>query len=263
MVRERSPWRAVAIPSEHGGWGLTLEPIVLGLLVAFSWAGVAIGIAALLGFLMRTPLKLALIDVRRGRSLARTQLATMIVVGELAVLLLLAVVAVDAAGWRWLVPVAVAMPLVAIELWFDIRSRSRRLVPELCGAVGISAVAASIILAGDEPARLAAAASSILAGRAIASIPFVRVQIARLRHGDAALAQSDVFQVLGGAVALASAAVDDRVLLGSLAVVALAVGQAMWTRRGPVPPAKVVGLRQMAFGFAVVAATAGGALVIA
>jgi hypothetical protein len=52
----RSPWRAVVIPSEHGGWGLTLEPVVLGLLVAPSIAGLAIGVAAFLAFLVRTPL---------------------------------------------------------------------------------------------------------------------------------------------------------------------------------------------------------------
>jgi hypothetical protein len=33
---ERSRLRSVALPSEHGGWGLTLEPAVLGLLVAPS-----------------------------------------------------------------------------------------------------------------------------------------------------------------------------------------------------------------------------------
>src|SRR5438067_8458307 len=44
----RSPWRAVVIPSEHGGWGLTLEPALLGLLVAPSIAGGALAIAAFL-----------------------------------------------------------------------------------------------------------------------------------------------------------------------------------------------------------------------
>ncbi|MDX2007394.1 MAG: hypothetical protein SFU83_19325 [Meiothermus sp.] len=28
------PLRSVALPNEHGGWGFTLEPILLGLLVA-------------------------------------------------------------------------------------------------------------------------------------------------------------------------------------------------------------------------------------
>ena len=55
------------MPDEHGGWGLTAEPALLGLLVAPSWAGAALGIAAFLAFLVRTPLKLVLVDRWRGR----------------------------------------------------------------------------------------------------------------------------------------------------------------------------------------------------
>ena len=57
---------------------------------------------------------------------------------------------------RALVPLAVAAPLFAVELWFDARSRGRRLVPALCGAVGISAVVAVIVLLDDQSASLAA-----------------------------------------------------------------------------------------------------------
>ncbi|HDL49896.1 MAG TPA: prenyltransferase, partial [Actinobacteria bacterium] len=39
--------RSVAMPTEHGGWGFTLEPIILGLLVAPSPAGWEIAAAAL------------------------------------------------------------------------------------------------------------------------------------------------------------------------------------------------------------------------
>jgi hypothetical protein len=53
----------VAIPSEHGGWGLTFEPVLLGLLVEPSWPGVAIGAAALTAFLVRTPLKFSIAAV--------------------------------------------------------------------------------------------------------------------------------------------------------------------------------------------------------
>ena len=87
--RERSPWRAVAVPSEHGGWGLTLEPVLLGLLVGFSWSGVAIGLATFLAFLVRTPLKLALVDRRRQRRLPWTRVASQI-----------ALVEIVAARWR-------------------------------------------------------------------------------------------------------------------------------------------------------------------
>src|SRR6478736_3133505 len=79
----RSPWRAVVIPSEHGGWGLTAEPALLGLLVAPSIAGGALAVAAFLAFLLRTPLKVVLVDRRRHRELERDRLARRVVVLEL------------------------------------------------------------------------------------------------------------------------------------------------------------------------------------
>jgi len=143
------------IPSEHGGWGLTLEPVVLGLLVAPSVAGVAIGIAAFLAFLVRTPLKMLLVDRHRNRELERDRLARRVVAAEAVALAAMVVVAFTRADAEWVVPFVVALPLFAVELWFDARSRSRRLVPELCGAVGISAAAAAIALAGGEGYALA------------------------------------------------------------------------------------------------------------
>ena len=43
----RAGWRGVAVPTEHGGWGFTLEPILLGLLVAHSATAWEISAAAL------------------------------------------------------------------------------------------------------------------------------------------------------------------------------------------------------------------------
>ena len=257
-VSERSTWKTVAIPSEHGGWGLTAEPILLGLLLAFSWAGVAIGAAAMLAFLARTPLKLALVDRRRDRELERTVLARRIGLAEVVVIVVLGVIGLVAAGWTWLVPAASALPLFGIELWYDIRSRGRRLVPELCGAVGMGAVAAAIVVAGDGAAAPAAAAWLVLAARSIGAIPFIRTQIGRLHRGAVSTRSSDLFQLLALVVATIAAVVDPDVLLGSIAVVVIVVLHLVWVRRSPVPPAKVLGLRQMALGFVLVAATSAG-----
>jgi hypothetical protein len=259
----RTSWCGVAVPTEHGGWGLTAEPILLGLLVAFSWAGLAIGVAALLAFLVRTPVKLLAVDRRRGRHLERDRRARSVAIVELVLLGVLGLTAISSAGWGWLVPVAIALPLVAVEFWFDVRSRSRRLIPELCGAVGVSATAAAIIVAGDGSARLAAAAWLILAGRVVASIPFVRAQIQRLRHTGASLRVADSMQMVGAAVALAAVVVDFPVVFGAVAVALLAIAQAVWMRRSPVPPAVRIGLRQMLLGFAVVVAAAVGVLALA
>ena len=257
---ERPVWRTVAIPTEHGGWGLTLEPVLLGVIIAFSWPGVAIGLAAFLAFLVRTPLKLAIIDRRRHRSLPRTGLATSVAILELAVLVVLVASGVAGAGARWLIPVALALPLFAIELWFDVRSRGRRLVPELCGAVGISAIAASIVIAGGGDGSLAVAVWMILAARSLASIPYVRTQIARTHRRPTSLPATDAFQFTGAGLAVLAVAVDDRVLVGAAVVMAAALAQSVVTRRADIAAVKVIGLRQMAIGLAIVAATATGAL---
>jgi hypothetical protein len=257
VAAARSPLRAVALPTEHGGWGLTAEPALLGLLVAPSVAGLALGLAALVVFLARTPLRVVLVDRWRGRDLGRTRVARRVLAVELAALAGLVVVAgVTASGTFWW-PALLAAPLVALELWFDMRSRSRRLVPELAGSVGVSCVVAMIVLAGGEEPRLAAGLWLVLAGRAISAVPHVRAQVARLHRrasSAAVLAVADLVALVAAAVAVA---VWPALLAGALAVAAL-VGLHRLGARRSVPPAVVIGVRQAVAGLALVAVTAIG-----
>ena len=100
----------------------------------------------------------------------------------------------------------------------------------------------------------------MLSGRVVASIPLVRTQIQRLRHGDISRRLADRMQVVGVMVAAVAVVVDRSVALGAGAVALLAVVQVRWMRRTPVPPATTIGIGQMVVGFAVVAATAVGVL---
>jgi YwiC-like protein len=257
-------WRTVVLPREHGGWSLIAEPALLGLLVAPSWAGVALAFAGVLAFLARTPLRLFLVDRSRHRWLPRTSLAWNVALVELALAALLATMAWARAGSGWLVAVGVAAPLVAVQLWFDARSRSRRLAPELAGSVAAGAFAAAVALAGGAPAALAAGLWLVLAGRSIAAIPFVRVQIARWRGGSTGAnggGSARAAGIVGVIVALVAVALDMRLALGA-AVVMAAVGLHAWWVRRPPSPAKVVGLQQLALGLALVATTAAGMLVL-
>ncbi len=252
----RSPLRSVAVPTEHGGWGLTAEPVVLGLAVAPSIAGMCLGAAAILAFLARTPLRIVLVDRHRNRDLDRTDLARRVLFIEVAsVVALVVAAAVTASGWFWW-PAAIAVPLVATELWFDTRSRSRRLVPELAGTYGICSVAAMILLAAGHPTTEAVAAWLILAGRATTAIPHVRTQIELLHHRPWSSSDLVVADVAAFALAAVAVAADRAVVAGSVAVVGVMAVQRL-TATTPVP-AKVIGIRQTVLGLAVVAATAVG-----
>ncbi|MGD9795871.1 MAG: YwiC-like family protein [Acidimicrobiia bacterium] len=249
----------MAIPSEHGGWGLTLEPVLLGLMLAPSVAGAAIGGAAFVAFLCRTPLKLVLVDVWRRRWLPRTSMAAVFASIELMLAGALVAVAVASAGWLWWWPVLIAGPLVAVELAFEARSRGRRLIPELCGAVGIEASVAAIVVAGDGSTRLALAAWLILVARSIAAVVHVRVQIARLRHGTGDQRLSDALQPVGVLIAVVAVAVETSVIGGLIVMIVIAAAHVAMVRQPPLPP-KEIGLQQMLMGFVLVATTAIGVL---
>lgn len=255
-VPPRGSWRRVVLPSEHGGWSLTAEPVLLGLLVAWSWPGLALGAAAILAFLARTPLKFVLVDRRRHRWYPRSGLAARFVAGESALVvgLVAAGVAGSANRWFW-VPLAVAAPMVSVQLWFDMHSRSRRLAPELLGAVGVSSMAAAIALAGGEAAPRAVGLWVVLAARAIAAIPYARCQVFRARRRPGPMWHSDLAQAVSVAAAGVAWLLDVLPVTPLVAVALIAAFNVVAVRR-PVPPVKVIGLQQMAFGLTVVAITA-------
>ncbi len=249
--------RSVAVPTEHGGWSLTLEPAVLGLLVEPSAAGLALAGVALTAFVARTPLKIALVDRLRKRRLGRTRLAERVAGVELAiaaVLLMLAAVTAEQAFW-W--PLAIAAPLVAIELWYDIRSRSRRLVPELAGSVGVAAVAAAIALAGGGDALVAAGQWCVAGARAIAAIPFVRVQLRRMKEQPHKVLTSDGAQLVAAMAGAVGYALDAVPLTGMIALIALAAVHIAQVRLPP-PVVAALGAQQVVLGLSVVLTTALG-----
>lgn len=255
QARSRSALRTVAVPSEHGGWGLTAEPIALGLLVAPSISGALLGAAALVAFLARTPVKLVLVDRRRQRRLPRSVLARRVASVEIAILAAVLATVALRTGRGWWVPLLVAMPLVTLEMWFDMRSRSRRLAPELCGAMGIASVAAAIARAGGAGWSLSAGLWAVLAARSVFAIPFVRAQVQRLKGhevggGTLALAAGVAVAVVAGGWAAGPVP-----LASVIAVVALA-GWGLRSARRPPSPVAVLGASQVAFGLGLVLVTA-------
>jgi hypothetical protein len=245
----------VAVPTEHGGWSLTAEPVVLGLLVVWSWAGLALGLAAVVAFVARTPLKLVLVDRWRGRWLARTRLAAATAAVELGVFggLVAAALALGAPGF-W-APLALAAPLIALELWFDMRSRSRRLIPELAGSLGIGSVAAAIALAGGSSDRLAWGLWLILALRSLAAIPYVRAQVSRAKQRVVPTWPSDVAQVCAVAGCVVGWRLDLMPAATAVVLMGVAALNVVLVRLAP-RKAVIIGVEQVVVGAAVIAVTA-------
>jgi len=251
--------RTVGLPREHGGWSLTFEPALLGMLVKWSGSALALSAVALLMFTARTPLKYALVDRTRDRRLPRTVLAERLALAEIAIILLLVAVTTVLATGPFLWPFAAAAPLLATGFWYDIKSRSRHLVPELAGTVGIAAIAAAIVIAGGGTTRLALAMWLVAASRSVASVVFVRVQINRSRSQPHRVWHSNLAQVGTVGVLILGVSTLDVPIAAVIAMGVAATFQLIAARR-PVPKVAIVGAQQMAIGLGVVFTTALGVL---
>ena len=176
--------RTVALPVEHGGWSLTLEPVALGLLVAPSPAGFLLALATVGAFLARHPLKIVAADRRHGRRFPRTAVAErfLILYAGVALASGLAAVAV-APGYSFLLSLLAALPFASAQLVYDAAGRGRALLPELAGSFGLAAVSAAVAMAAGWPIVPSLGLWALLAARALPSILYVRARLGLL-HGE-------------------------------------------------------------------------------
>jgi hypothetical protein len=224
--------RPLAVPSEHGGWGLLLEPIVLAMLVAPSAAGALIGTGAVAAFLMRHPLKLALHDRLQGRRYPRSGICELLAAGYGAAALLAFTAAWTLAGARPLLALVAALPFGAIQFSYDVRNSGRGAIPELGGAMLPASLAAAIAMAGGSTAAFALCV--LILCRSIPAVLYVRSTL----RGTSRAA------MLAAHIASVFVAAWFAPLPAMIAMILLFIRAAVPTHA----PAKTIGLREIAFG---------------
>lgn len=180
--------RSVALPIEHGGWAFLLEPIVLGLLVAWSWTGYLLSIGALAAFLLHQPLKTAVRDRMAGRRAPRTIWAERFAAAY-------AVIAIACLGWvvwsapsKVVVALGIFVPLAAVQLAYDLRGQSRALVPEIAGAAALAGIAVAIAMLDGWTVGPAMGLWGVLVARSAPSIVYVRERLLLERGKSARVA---------------------------------------------------------------------------
>lgn len=182
MTQQATNIRAVALPAEHGGWALIIEPIALGLLVAPSITGLFIGAGALASFLVRHPLKLAIGDRRKKHILKRTLLADRFVLLYVVLATIFFTITVARLPRKFLSPFIIAGPLVFMQFLYDARGHSRKTIPEVAGALAVGSISTVIALAGGWPSPTAFALWIIVACRHVPTILYLRVVLSRRRQ---------------------------------------------------------------------------------
>jgi hypothetical protein len=249
--------RSVAFPTEHGGWGFTFEPILLGLLVAPTATGWELGVAATAIFLARRPVKLVGTDLVRRRWLGRSRAALAVA----AVYGLVAVAGVVGAfvthrGPFWWPPIA-AIPLAAVSLRADVHSRNRGLIPQSSGAIAMGSTVAAIAMGAGWDWVPSFGLWGVLAARDLAAIVLARGMVRRFKAKVVPERPILATQMVAIAATAAIAAAGAAPWLSVLAMALLGVAAVVSLGRPPVP-APAVGWTQIGIGLVVVLLTALG-----
>jgi hypothetical protein len=178
MIRALPPWRTL-LPAEHGTWFMLAFPLLLGLLLRPTLAGLLLALAALAVFLARPALRRVATGQRDP-----LQRRALLLFGLLA--LALGGGALALAGSRFLLPLVLASPLAVLALRADFSRAVRSLPVELTAQAAFGALAPAILLAGGAPPAQAASAwllASLVGG---ANLAHVRRYLGHAHRLDAA-----------------------------------------------------------------------------
>ncbi|MCO5183096.1 MAG: YwiC-like family protein [Anaerolineae bacterium] len=217
--------RTVALPAEHGSWGLVLEPIALGLLIAPSWAGFWLSISAFFGFLVQRPLKIVLQDNLRGTKRPRTRYAQNIAAAYIIIALTAIVLAYLTGGIVPLLALLPALPFALVFFIYDLRT-VRSWQAEFAAPTAFAAIVIAISIAGGLTWAIALALWAAMVARSVPSVLYIRARL-RLVKGKPvsiapALAASTVALIVVGMLVTAN-------LLPATTLVAFIV---LWLRTG-------------------------------
>lgn len=240
--------KSVALPIEHGGWGLLGEPVLLGLLLAPSWAGLGLALAGLGAFLARHPLKLAVADWRARRRVPRTPLAERVALLYASLGAAGLALAMTGRPAFWLALCAAA-PFALVQFAHDALGRSRHLLPELSGSIALSSLAAAVLAAGGWPLGPALVAWLLLSAKSIGAILYVRARLRAERGAGRSLAAPLGVHVAALVVGSSLAAAGRAPWLSALAF-ALLLARAVrgLTRSSGKTRPQVVGMQELAYG---------------
>ncbi len=256
--KARPLWRSVALPPEHGSWGLVAEPLLLALMVKPSPGGAVLALGVLAGFLAYRPLKLLYGDLRRGRRFQRTRIALAFASGLAALCVALLVASVDIAGvWPFLA-FLIAAPFALIFVVYDL-APGRFWQAEVAAPVAFASSAAAVALAGAGSWRLAVALWAVVTARSLSSVLYVRARL-RLERGEPArTGLALVAHVLGlfAVACMVAAGWLPALALLAMALLLVRAGLGLSRLRRRVS-ARAVGLSEIGWGIAVIVIVAVG-----
>ncbi|MDP3981094.1 MAG: YwiC-like family protein [Chlamydiota bacterium] len=141
--------KTIALPKEHGGWGLLLEPVIVALVLCPHGSAFLLAVSFICAFLMYYPLKIATEDTLKHQRTPRTMLAYQFsaLYGFIALVGILYVF-INSKSLFW-IPLLISLPLFFYQFSAALNKEHRNLFPEISGAVALASVAPAILISGE------------------------------------------------------------------------------------------------------------------
>jgi hypothetical protein len=178
---------------------LALEPLVLGMLVAPSLGGLALGTATVAAFFARRPLKTVFgPDTARRGTLAAAAVLSLCAGTGLAE-------AAAIGGVAALRPLLLCAPFLALFLYADWRGDPRAARSELAGSAAFAVLPAALSCQAGWPLRSALALAAVMAARSIPTVVAVRAAV-RIRKNQPASRLAPAAASIAGLLLLAALA---------------------------------------------------------
>jgi len=164
--------KAAALPREHGSWAYVLEPVLLGLLTAFSIEGLCLGIGSFFIFLSHQPVR-SFFDEKGP---ARRTAAYFILGYGAAGTLLVSFFLINTNTAVWL-PFFAAVLLMSIYLVLDLTGHGKEFYVRFLAPFSISLSAMSIVMSAGWNWEKAVMISVIVNLRFIPTAYYIRAKL--------------------------------------------------------------------------------------
>lgn len=143
MINSKINIRQIALPTEHGSWGFVLEPLILALLVAYSFPGLMLAVCAFFMFLSYQPLRILF---KRKNNKELKKYSSIIFGLYILFATVLFLITFSQVKIITLLPVGISLLLMSLYLINLYKQKNRELFSELSAPVSISILTLSILL---------------------------------------------------------------------------------------------------------------------
>lgn len=167
-------FRKIALPEEHGSWGFALEPLVLSLLIAYSFSGALVALSAFFLFLAYQPFKI-ITNPKTNKTLKSNAVKVMTVYAVISISLFIA--AFEETTVKNYFPFAAAFVLMFIYLFSDILGKGRTLLTGILAPGGFALISVTILLIDGYDFLTAAGFYVLLLYRIIPTVVFIHERL--------------------------------------------------------------------------------------